>query len=77
MRFSPIAAATTMLPTNAPPTASLATTSPAAAPVKDSSAVPCTANAARRVITNGLISPQMIATSAPAISACWTKSSCR
>ena len=45
---------------SAPATGSPTTSRPAAAPVKESSAVPCTAKAISRVTTNGPISPLVI-----------------
>ena len=49
--------ATTSAPTSAPTSGLLATSSPATAPVKASSLVPCTAKAMERVMTNGPMQP--------------------
>ncbi len=63
--------ATTSDPASAPAVGLFAIRSPAAAPVKASSAVPCTANDMPRVTTKGLIRPPVTATRAAASSACW------
>ncbi len=65
--------ATTTEPTRAPTTGLFAISSPAAAPVKASSAMPCTAKAIPLVTTNGPMRPLLTATSAAASSACWAK----
>lgn len=60
---------TTTAPIKALKTGLSATSSTAAAPVKASSAMPCTAKATPRIITHGPMRPRVIATSAPASSA--------
>ena len=55
-----MAVATTTDPSSAPSSGSPATSRPAAAPVKASSAVPCTAKARSRMMTSGPISPAVM-----------------
>ena len=66
-----ISTATARKPASAPATGLFATSRPAAAPVKASSAMPCTAKDIRLVTTSGPMSPQVTATSAAASRACW------
>ncbi len=74
---SPMSDATTSAPTSAPASGLSATRSPATAPVKASSLVPWTAKDIVRVMTNGPIRPQLIATRKAASSACWAKGNWR
>ena len=68
----PNSTAAIRLPTRAPAPTSRPVSSAKAAPVKDNSLEPCTANDICRITMNGPINPATNASSAPATIACWT-----